>query len=793
MSRKSLLPALLALALLVPASAALAAGPSFVTGPQSGEPLQIAESHVANHLGSLGLTADDVADRELRDHYESSNSGMTHIYWRQIHQGIEVWNGDLAVHVANDGSIIALHNDFVPNIAGHSLSIGPSLTAESALSAAADYLGVALGTQPRALEAPQGNNLSTILGDAGISRAPIPARLVWLPFQGDVKLVWNLVIDRVDAEQWLNVRVDAATGDVIDSNDWIAHGSVPADEYRVYPFPAESPDFSAHVKAVAPADPIASPFGWHDTDGDDDHDFLDTRGNNVDANTDYDDNPGTDGDRPSGGVAGPLDFDFVHDTASDPRNSFEAAVVNLFYWNNIMHDWTYHYGFNEASGNFQVNNYGNGGAGNDAVRAEALNGDDIGNTNNATFGTPPDGFEPRMRMFRWTAPASLRIDTPAGIAGNYTAGTADFGADLANTEEAGTLEYANDGDDEGGAGTVNDGCQAITPTGLVDGIALIDRGACEFGLKVLNAENAGYIGAIVVNNDGDGTLNMAPGVNGGSVTIPSLFIGQSDGDAIKANLPTPGVTGALVGSNPDNDRDSDFDNGVIAHEYGHGISNRLTGGPSTTGCLPTTFQGNLTSEQAGEGWSDFWALMFATGPGNTPEEPRGIGTYLTFEGPGGLGIRNFPYSTDLGVNPQTYSVVATTNAPHGIGEVFMLAMWEMYWELVQRYGMDTDLYNGTGGNNRTIQLVIDGMKLQPCQPTQVEARDAILLADQNLYAGANQCAIWRAFAKRGLGVNADGGDYIRGDETEDFTIPNGCSADIFSNGFESGDTTAWDN
>ena len=47
------------------------------------------------------------------------------------------------------------------------------------------------------------------------------------------------------------------------------------------------------------------------------------------------------------------------------------------------------------------------------------------------------------------------------------------------------------------------------------------------------------------------------------------------------------------------DRDSDLDNGVIAHEYGHGISNRLTGGPTTVTCLNN-------AEQMGEGWSDWF-------------------------------------------------------------------------------------------------------------------------------------------------------------------------------------------
>ena len=80
-------------------------------------------------------------------------------------------------------------------------------------------------------------------------------------------------------------------------------------------------------------------------------------------------------------------------------------MTNLFYWNNIIHDVQYQYGFDEAGGNFQVNNYGSGGAGNDGVQAEAQDG---GGTNNANFGTPPDGQRPRMQMYVWTAPTPDR-------------------------------------------------------------------------------------------------------------------------------------------------------------------------------------------------------------------------------------------------------------------------------------------------------------------------------------------------------------------------------------------------
>ena len=122
--------------------------------------------------------------------------------------------------------------------------------------------------------------------------------------------------------------------------------------------------------------------------------FTTTQGNNVQAYTDTDNNNAPDaGSSPSGGAG--LNFDFAIALNSAPSAYRPAAVTNLFYVNNLIHDVQYQYGFDEAGGNFQVNNYGRGGAGNDSVQAEAQDG---GGTNNANFSTPPDGSRPRMQM-----------------------------------------------------------------------------------------------------------------------------------------------------------------------------------------------------------------------------------------------------------------------------------------------------------------------------------------------------------------------------------------------------------
>jgi hypothetical protein len=162
-------------------------------------------------------------------------------------------------------------------------------------------------------------------------------------------------------------------------------------------------------------------------------------------------------------------------------------------------------------------------------------------------------------------------------------------------------------------------------------------------------------------------------------------------------------------------------------------------------------------------------------PGDRPEDPRGIGAYLLGQPPNGTGIRNAPYSTDTNESPFTYGDVSGLDQPHGVGAVWAVALWELYWKLVDAHGFDADLYAGTGGNNLALQLVLDAMKTQPCDPTFVEGRDALIAADAAANGGANECLIWEAFAKRGLGESAsDGGGPDTLAVTEAFDVPVAC-------------------
>jgi extracellular elastinolytic metalloproteinase len=312
-----------------------------------------------------------------------------------------------------------------------------------------------------------------------------------------------------------------------------------------------------------------------------------TTGNNVEAYLDSDANNQPDAvntaDLQNGhALSSVQNFTFPFTPGVDPRTQRAAAVANLFYFNNIMHDFAYGLGFTESAGNFQTNNFGRGGTGNDSVRAEAQDGS---GTNNANFGTPPEGQRPRMQMFLFTR---------------------------------GTTSTADD------------------------------------------------------------------------------FDGDQDGD-------------------------------VVLHEYGHGISNRLVGGPANTSCLGGTQAGAM-----GEGWSDYWAATFY---GNGV-----IGEYVTNNLT--RGIRRAAYTVPANTVHDSYADLGAGGFEvHSDGEVWAATLWDLRQTL---------------GAAISDRLVLQGMKFTPCSPSFLNARDGILMADQNLNSGANRCAIWAVFARHGMGVSAQG-------------------------------------
>ncbi|QKX07100.1 T9SS type A sorting domain-containing protein [Aquimarina sp. TRL1] len=593
------------------------------------------------------LNKQDVAEWKIKDIVPSLNPDIKHVYINQYYQGIEIQDGTYKLTVKNDQVTWEI-NQFITDIKSKINSSKAFTSPESAIMKV---------VQAHNLRTPNALNRSAnksakgdlVYNNTGISEEPVKVRQVYVLDEGQLKLSWLVNLYEESGHHWWNVNVDAGTGKILKEYDWViscnfddphTHGekgemhfskvikkkefigpqnlaeNMAGERYNVYAMPVENPNDGNRSIVTDPALLAASPYGWHDTNGAAGAEYTITRGNNVWAQEDRNGNNGT-GAAADGGSN--LSFDFSLNLNQEPTQYQDAAITNLFYWNNIMHDVWYVYGFNEASGNFQENNYGKGGRGSDSVNADAQDGS---GTNNANFGTPPDGSNPRMQMFLW-------------------------------------------------------------------------------------------------------------------------------------NRTNPG-------------RDGDLDNLIIAHEYGHGISTRLVGGPSTNALGG--------SEQMGEGWSDWFGLVLTMKAGDVGTTGRGVGTYVLGQGQDGLGIRPTRYSTDTAINGTDYGDINNLRVPHGVGYAFATILWDMTWALVKEEGFDPDFYNGTGGNNIAMALVIEGLKNTANNPGFVSGRDGILQADRDLYNGKYNCLIWTVFSARGVGKDAvennNGGSNSNTDQTVSFV--NGC-------------------
>jgi uncharacterized protein (TIGR03437 family) len=260
----------------------------------------------------------------------------------------------------------------------------------------------------------------------------------------------------------------------------------------------------------------------------------------------------------------------------------------------------------------------------------------------------------------------------------------------------------------------------------------------------------------------------------GNFQANNFGLGGVGGDAIQADAQDgSGFNNANFSTPPDGSRgrvqmylwdafnpnlDGDFDQGVIVHELTHGLSNRLVGN-----------SGGLVGMQArgmGEGWSDYVALTMMRTAADDPDGSYPIGQYVV--GKYASGIRRYPYSTSLAVNPLTLGRITDNTEVHAVGEIWCSLLWEMRRLLVDRYGF-------VEGQRQSLQLVVDGLKLTPPAPTFLDARDAILLADRINNGGSNQCLIGKAFAKRGAGINASSTDSSDAFPVEGFAEAPSCS------------------
>ena len=509
-------------------------------------------------------------------------------------------------------------------------------------------------------------NTTRFNGGAYFQRDPIVTAVV-LPMADGRSARGYLVETWTSRTNQLHHTTVGGDGRVLDIESRTA-----SDSYNVFPV---DPGKGAQTFVNGPgAGNVESPVGWL---GNGAQSTINIAGNNVNAYLDTIENGQPDkGGTPvtTGDFLAAADF---ADAPTTPPNN-EVAVQNLFFLNNTIHDILYRHGFDEAAGNFQVDNFGKGGVGDDPVRAEAQDG---GGTDNANFATPPDGSRPRMQMFLWTgAGGTHEVVVNSPVSATYPALPAAFVVQLTKTGTTGDVVVAEPAD----------GCTDIAPS--VAGRCVRPR-----DLRVrpqgLECAARGTIGVIVPANNRvePRSLQWAQAHLRIGSKISAVMISQNDGAALKA-ISSPNATLRELAVLP-LQIDASLDSDVVYHEYGHGLSWRMIGHMS----------GPLAGA-IGEGNSDGIAMLV-----NGDDI---MGEYSS-SSPGG--IRSRPYAGYT----RTYAAVGGPDGEvHFDGEIYAAIVWRM----IELFGSRRDdLFN----------YVVDGMNFTPSKPAYEEMRDGILASVAN--------------------------------------------------------------
>ena len=755
---------------------------SSLTGPALHE--ATARHFLARHASALGLTQSAINDAQLFDHQDNANGPVIQRF-RQRVGGVEVFNRDISVLMDRNNRLVAIAGYFASQADATSLAAAKySLSAPQAIVKAFANLGGKVGGNftagatkgaYRTWARPAGQ------GDLQLEADP-RVKPVLYALNGKIVPGYYIELSAAtrDGARQLDYGyvVSAEDGSVLFRKNLTTFETATPYTYRMladkYGVPYDSPlgngmepfkkfdytksvprkDVASRLITQSASNKISTQDPWLANGA------TSTSGNNVKA---YLDLASPNGYSPARGdvmatttAANTFDYPLQGDVDPSTTPAKNSAVVNLFYMNNWLHDFWYDHGFNEAAGNAQVKNYGRGGVEGDPILAE---GQDYSGRNNANMSTPADGGSPRMQMYLFDGlvTGEFKVIDPASLAGKFTFGTAAFGPQ--SFDLTGTLQLVDDG-----VAPTSDACTApINGAALAGKIALIDRGNCSFVSKAKMAQDAGAVAAVIVNNVAGSPISMA-GDNTTTVDIPAMMISLDDGNTVKASASPVSVH---MQRNPAVDLDGTIDEGIIAHEFFHYVSNRLVGNGSGLS--------NNQGRGMGEGWSDFNTMLLQVRQDDTQVKTNptwngaySVGSYVL--GDYYFGIRRAPYSTDFAKNPLTFKhiqngVALPTTAPlafgqdgssnaevHNTGEIWANVLWEAYAGFLQ-----DGRYSFKQARSKVQDYIIAGLKMTPNAPTMLEARDAILsVADATDDA---DFMIWAtAFAKRGMGLGAVGPD-----------------------------------
>ncbi|KAI0260276.1 Fungalysin metallopeptidase-domain-containing protein [Gloeopeniophorella convolvens] len=313
----------------------------------------IKDASVSFLTSKLGISKDSVNFRTSAEAQVSQ-----HAFLQQQINGVPFANAVANVAFSNTGKVVSFSSSFVkPTKAA---SPDPTVSLDDAIKTAEEALGGTFNGHPATLE---------FLAQA----------------DGSAALTHVVQIQNESTGAWFEAFVDAHANKLLSVTDFVAKAS-----YRVLPINEEILTQGFQV-LTDPQDVTASPDGWH-SDGT--TTTTTTAGNNAIAFKGSQ-TTGVTTESSSG-----LNFIFTQNASAAPTTAtnIAAAVTNAFYIVNSIHDLSYKYGFTEATFNFQNNNFGKGGKGNDRV---TISVQDPAGTDNADFSTPADGQSGAMRMFLW--------------------------------------------------------------------------------------------------------------------------------------------------------------------------------------------------------------------------------------------------------------------------------------------------------------------------------------------------------------------------------------------------------
>jgi Zn-dependent metalloprotease len=400
-------------------------------------------------------------------------------------------------------------------------------------------------------------------------------------------------------------------------------------------------------------------------------------------------------------------------------------TVNLFYFNNVEHDYLYSIGFTEPFWNFQFDNFGKGGAGNDGIVAEVQDGS---GTDNANMSSPAEGSSPRMQMYLFTDAGFRRSDGDLDwdvVAHEHYHGVSNRSAAKGGDSCLGTpLVGESGGMGEGWSDSIaaslsDDDSEGEYVTGQYDN-----------AIRRLAYTNYRYsYGSI-----NDQVLNVrkntnsdviGPDANAGGTPYEVHDIGEVWAAALwdmrelmivkqNVNGTYPGIFfdgGKRLGSG------STFyigDRAVQSVDTVHPINYRQSFGTDDSTSTPSPFPAQPTMDAA-----------------------RDI-------------VRPGVIAAENASNPNRNGPVATAVV---------------------------------NGGKLADKTVLRGLQLAPCNPTFVDMRDSMLAADREMTGGENQAIIWRALASHGVGANATSTGKTNGTLqqggpaviVEDFTVPQGVT------------------